>query len=279
MMQYFPPALENLVISNSKLANIDLSKAPLLKTASLGSNQIASVKFDNQQLWGVDLSSNNLSDIDVSGLPNLEQLLIGNNNLSEIDLSPVASKLQALVVVGNRFTFASLPRKADFPRMEDAFYYGNQANVDVAVVDDKVDLSAQARVGDTETVFTWYYGEISLDEDTGEIVGEELVGDGDDPEYTLENGVTTFHVAYDEPVICVMTNAEYPNLILYTGYIDISGVSAIEDVRADGLTADSIVSVYNLQGMIVRENVRMADATEGLAPGVYMVGSRKVLVR
>ncbi len=273
------PALENLVISNSKLANIDLSKAPLLKTASLGSNQIVSVKFDNQQLWGVDLSSNNLSDIDVSGLPNLEQLLISNNNLSEIDLSPVASKLQALVVVGNRFTFASLPRKADFPRMEDAFYYGNQANVDVAVVDDKVDLSAQARVGDTETVFTWYYGEISLDEDTGEIVGEELVGDGDDPEYTLENGVTTFHVAYDEPVICVMTNAEYPNLILYTGYIDISGVSAIEDVRADGLTADSIVSVYNLQGMIVRENVRMADATEGLAPGVYMVGSRKVLVR
>ena len=53
--------------------------------------------------------------------------------------------------------------------------------------------------------------------------------------------------------------------------------SAVRDIAVDD--TDSPAPVYNLQGMIVRENVRMADATEGLAPGVYMVGSRKVLVR
>ena len=108
---------------------------------------------------GPDLTRNGLSTIDVSGTPALKQLLLSGNMFAEIDLSPVASTLSALTLVGNQFTFATLPRKVDFPAMMDAYYYGNQAPVETQVINGKVDLAAQARVGDTETVYTWYYGE------------------------------------------------------------------------------------------------------------------------
>ncbi|MDE5706046.1 hypothetical protein [Muribaculum sp.] len=271
------PALESLVLTGNDLESIDLSKAPLLKTASIANNNISSVKLGNPEMWGLDLTRNNLSTLDVSGTPVLQQLLLSSNQFSEIDLSPVASTLRAMILVGNRFTFATLPRKVDFPLMLDAYYYANQAPVDAEVVDGKVDLADQARVGDTETVYTWYYGEISVDADTGEIIGEMLSPEGDDPEYSIENGVTTFYVNYSEPVICVMTNAEFPNLVLYTDYLDISATSAIGGIIADN--PDESVNVYNLQGMLLRENVRRADAVSGLAPGIYMVGGRKVMVR
>lgn len=38
------------------------------------------------------------------------------------------------------------------------------------------------------------------------------------------------------------------------------------------------VNVYNLQGILVRKNVETAYATEGLTPGIYIVGNKKVLV-
>lgn len=271
------PSLEYLVLNNNAIENIDLSKAPALKTASLANNSISSVKLGNPQMWGLDLTRNGLSTIDVSGTPALKQLLLSGNMFAEIDLSPVASTLSALTLVGNQFTFATLPRKVDFPAMMDAYYYGNQAPVETQVINGKVDLAAQARVGDTETVYTWYYGEISVDADTGEIIGEMLSPEGDEPEYSIDNGVTTFHVNYTEPVICVMTNAEFPNLILYTNYLDISQTSGIDTIVAG--TQDSIVNVYNLQGMLVRENVDRDTAVDGLAPGVYVVGGRKVVVR
>jgi uncharacterized protein YjbI with pentapeptide repeats len=276
------PAVRTLVLNNSKLETIDLSTAPQLETASLGGNNLSSIKFNNPKLWGLDLTNNNFSTIDLHNLPVLRQLLMSNNKLSSIDLSPVASTLVALVLVSNQFTFATLPNKADFPNMVDAYYYGNQASVEVPVVDHKVDLSSQAHIGEYDTVYTWYYGEITVDTDTGEIDGE-LMSDGTDggtQEYTIENGVTTFLVEYDEPVICVMTNETYPNLALYTTYLDISkSTSGIDNISAGINGGNDIVNVYNLQGSVVRKGVKAATATDGLAPGIYIVGNRKVLVR
>ena len=274
------PALEHLVLGDAMIEEIDLSKAPKLLTAALGKNRISSVKLANPVLWGLDLAGNALSALDVSGAPALQQLVVSNNQFSEIDLSPIKNTLQALTLDGNRFTFATLPRKVDFPALGNAFYYGGQASVDVEVVDGKVDLSAQARVGDTETVYTWYYGEVSVDENTGELVGEILTCEGDDPEYTIENGITTFHVNYTEPVICVMTNEVYPNLMLYTPYLNISGSSAIGDIFAGSVDdPDTLVNVYSLRGVLLREKVRRGDAVDGLAAGIYIVGNRKTVVR
>jgi len=41
----------------------------------------------------------------------------------------------------------------------------------------------------------------------------------------------------------------------------------------------SKVSVYNLSGQQVRSGVSQSNALEGLAPGLYIVDGRKVLVR
>ena len=43
--------------------------------------------------------------------------------------------------------------------------------------------------------------------------------------------------------------------------------------------ADVIVTVYNLQGMPVRRNVVVSDATTGLPAGIYIVGGKKVMVK
>lgn len=42
---------------------------------------------------------------------------------------------------------------------------------------------------------------------------------------------------------------------------------------------DSVVDVYNMQGMVVKSRVDSSAALDGLRPGVYIVGGKKVLVR
>lgn len=263
------PSLTNLALLHTDLTSIDLSKCPALLTAALGSNALESVKFNNPKMWGLDLSSNNLSSIDLNGLPALSQLQIANNALKEIDLSPVASTLQAVMLSQNSFRFSTLPDPASLPALGNVFFYSNQAKVPVELVDSKIDLSAEAKVGETATVYKWYYGDITVDLTEMTVTGEELQSDGDDPEVTVENGITTFHVSYDEPVTCVMTNAQYPNLMLITEPVRLSGIA---DIFAD--SAASICDVYSVSGVIVRSGVEASAAIEGLDPGLYIVAPR-----
>lgn len=263
------PSLTNLALLHTDISTIDLGNCPGLLTASLASNAIESVKFSNPELWGLDLSSNNLATVDLNGLPALTQLQISGNALKEIDLSPVASTLQAVMLSQNSFRFSTLPDPTSLPALGNVFYYANQAKVPVELVDSKIDLSAEAKVGDTETVYKWYYGDITIDPIEMTVTGEELQADGDDPEITVENGITTFHVNYDDPVTCVMTNARYPNLMLLTEPISLSGIS---DIFAD--STDTLCDVYTVAGVAVRTGVDASTAVDGLDPGLYIVAPR-----
>ena len=51
----------------------------------------------------------------------------------------------------------------------------------------------------------------------------------------------------------------------------VSAVSADDDSKA--------VDVINLQGMVIRHNVSVADALQGMPAGVYIVGGQKYIVR
>ena len=56
--------------------------------------------------------------------------------------------------------------------------------------------------------------------------------------------------------------------------------SGVEDIALpDSQDHDAPVSVYTVDGGLVRSGVPAAEATEGLTPGLYIVGHRKVLVR
>lgn len=56
------------------------------------------------------------------------------------------------------------------------------------------------------------------------------------------------------------------------------GESGVENIVAEA-DANAPVNVYNIAGQQVRANVAPAEAVEGLAPGFYIVGNKKVLVK
>ncbi|MBQ5408382.1 MAG: hypothetical protein IIU17_00535, partial [Muribaculaceae bacterium] len=52
--------------------------------------------------------------------------------------------------------------------------------------------------------------------------------------------------------------------------------TAITTIGADG---NEIVNVYNVQGMLLKQNIKAADALKELPRGIYIIGNRKVIVR
>lgn len=263
------PGVKTLNLGVNRFESFDGSIIPNVEYLVLSGNRLSDVTFDNPALWSLFIDNNELSGINLNGLPKLEQLLLQSNRLAAIDLSPVIATLHVLSLVDNQFTFATLPFPDDYPELN-VYYYGNQAPLTVECVDMKVDLSAQADVHGTETQFSWYRGIPSYDSETGEITGD-LLTEGTD--YTLEKGVTTFLAPQDEDVLCVMLNEEFPNLTLITMPLTIkdSGVEETGD-------ADRMVDIYRADGVKVR-TAPARIAAEGLAPGLYIIGGRKVLIK
>ena len=66
------------------------------------------------------------------------------------------------------------------------------------------------------------------------------------------------------------------SLVSKEGNIEFTSSTGIEGVTTE--TAE-YVNVYNMQGILVRENAEAAHATEGLATGLYIAGGKKVYVK
>ena len=66
-----------------------------------------------------------------------------------------------------------------------------------------------------------------------------------------------------------------------TGFLGDMSTSAISDVISDSPFATSLVKVFTLTGMELRRcaaGTTIADAVKGLPNGIYIVGSRKIVV-
>lgn len=270
--------LTSLTLNNCKFETLDVTGLRKLEGLYVSNNSLSSVKLDNPALWELALVNNNLSSIDLSKVPSMEQLFLSHNHLSTLDVSALPN-LHWLAIDNNEFTFATLPRKTE--KMA-GYNYQSQALVPITVANGKVDLSSQAKVGDTETSFRWFINSPYLDEQ-GELVGEELI-----PwrEFDVKNGVTTFWTTFDN-VMCVMTNEEFPDFFLLTTFIDVTedGIDGIEagngvkvttgassiDVTAPAATT---VSLYNMEGMTLGRKATTTDGAvrfDSLAPGIYVV--------
>ena len=224
-------------------------------------------------MWCLAASGNLLTSIDLSNAKNISQLILANNQFSSINLTPIARRLRALDVQHNNFTFATLPRVVSFPSLTSCTSAKQAVGRGGGV-----DGTAEASVEGMPTEFAWYLGEISYDEENGIIIGELLDGTGDNPEYTVDNGVVSFHSTFEDTVRCLLTNPMYPNLILYTSAVTVDR-AGVENVAADAADADAPVDVYTLSGVKIRSQVAPSEATAGLAPGIYVVGTEKVAVR
>lgn len=223
--------LYSLSLSSNLLTELDLTKAPALNLASATFNKLTDVKLDNPHLWFLNLGSNLIESIDLTKVPTLEQLGLMGNKLRTIDLSSLHA-LKGLTLDKNYFTFATLP----VPKEQYVSYgYANQANIAAVCNDGVVDLSDQKEVNGTPTVFRWFLGTPVIDEN-GQLDGEELEAGS---EYTCEEGVTSFHRAFNR-VQCVMYNEVFPNMLLYTDLMNVT--SGIADAATDEIVLGVTVS-------------------------------------
>lgn len=272
------PNLVMLSLTGNSLTEFDASSLKNLQVLTLASNELTSATFDNPSLWSLDMQHNNFESFQASGLSALNQLFLSDNKLSEIDITSLRRTLRVLFLTNNRLTFTTLPLQSRFPYLT-TYYCGSQEEItpETSFVDEflQVDLSSQYMVGDVFTEYTWFLGEPVYDETEGTLTGETLIVDD---EYTIANGVTTFNVAYNQKVVCVMTNATFPGMYLQTVGLSMRN-SGVEAVEADLTGANDKVDVYNLQGIRVRANVLRSEATEGLNSGIYIVGGKKILVK
>ncbi|MDE7427449.1 MAG: hypothetical protein K2M79_06585 [Muribaculaceae bacterium] len=247
------PELRLINLSNNNLTECDFSEWKKLQAIYVNTNNITSATFDNPAVWDLGIAQNKLTEIDLSGLPGLDQLWIYNNDLHTIDISgnPV---LRILELSGNRFDFNTLPTpKSSFNR----YIYKDQKPVEAELEDGyRIDLS-----GFGAQTFRWFIDTPYIEEDGG-LNGEELI---EGKEYTIENGVTTFLKNINN-VMCVMQNEEFPQLYLYTDFMDVRGDSGIEEITIED-NGQSVI--YDLQGRRVAHPVN----------GVYIINGRKIYVR
>ncbi len=235
------PALEFLTLSGNKMESPDVSSLKKLQGLYFSDAELTRITLGNPMLWDLHLENNNFETIDLTGVPAAEQVFLNGNSLTSIDVS-MLNNLRVLNLDSNCLTFATLP--AVNPDWYIYSYLG-QKIIDIEVIDNKVDLSAQTEVDGTATEYRWFIDSPYLD-DNNELAGEELA---EGSEYTIDNGVTTF-LANQDHIMCVMTNAKFPNLFLLTSFVDVTTVG-IENVSAED--ADAPVEYFNLQGIRVAE--------------------------
>ena len=276
------PKLFSVSLIGNKIKTFDLSKAPSLNVAYLSSNKMKDIKLDNPMLWNLDLSNNELENVSLDKLPQLEQLWLNANKLTKVDVSK-NTNLRVLNVVGNRLKFSTMPLPNNNGKRFDRYSYNLQAPIDVKCVDGKVDLSSEAVVGGEMTTYHWFVGNVKYID--GELQGEKL--DVND-EYTIENGVTTLKLT--QPItnlVCVMSNDNFPNALIYTNYIaftpdptGIDTVTADKDVKIhflDGAISvlgaqNSTVAIYSIDGKLVYQGKVADDSSRiPLGRGTYIV--------
>ena len=76
------------------------------------------------------------------------------------------------------------------------------------------------------------------------------------------------------------SKSNYENAPVWKEFVNIveGDFDAIDHITVDPLD-DSVVDVYTMQGQLLRHRVPREAATQGLAPGIYIVGNKKVVVR
>ncbi len=247
------PKLAMLNVNKNNLTEADFSEWKNLQVIYASDNALTDVKLDNPVAWLVGLYNNQLSEVDLSGLPKLTQIALFQNNLHTLDLSnnPLIKNID---ISENNFDFNTLPEvRSTFSK----YIYGAQKAIIPEVQDEHiVDLS-----GYGATTFRWFIDSPYFDED-GNLCGEELYID---TEYTLENGVTTFLKNFTH-IMCVLQNPAFPDLYLCTEFIDARVESSIFEISAD--TNGEKAAIYDLQG---RKVTRPGH-------GIFIVNGKKVVL-
>lgn len=254
------PNLMYLSLNSNYLTSIDITTLEGLQLAYLGNNLLTDVKMKNQLLWNLDLGNNKLEEIDLSGVPNMSQMWLSCNKLKHVDVSKL-KELKVLSLTSNLFDFSTLPLPKDSWTV---YNYGSQANLEVECIDGKVDLSYMAKIDTAATVYRWFLGAPTQNEDTSEWEGEELV---EGEEFTIENGITTFTPNADlDDIVGLITNGCFPQLTMMTNAFSIYAPKP--DAMQDIITQRGTSSArYDLTGRRTTNNSK----------GIFIQNNKKVV--
>ena len=239
--------LTKVVLSGNKLSVLDLSKNPLVKTLTVLNNELASVTFgeNTTSKHTINLGGNKLTSVDLSGFTTYSgtYLRVRDNELKEIVLP---GKIGQIWADGNAFTLSQLyALKSQANTLTYASTYTKpEAQQPMAITADgnKVDLSSEAMLGESATVFTWN---------------------------TAENGVFTF-LAAQKDIYCEMSNAEFP---LFTAEKPFKTTSVTIEEAAGicslKVSDSNSTPIYNLKGQRV----------SGHTKGIVIKNGKKVFVK
>lgn len=117
-------SLAYVYINNNKLSHIDFSGLHSLRWLKAYNNQIESVILDNHSLKSLDLSRNQLNQLDLRNVRELGALEASDNNLNSIQFSS-SNKLRYLQLDKNEFTVFDT---SNLPKLEDLNIEHNQVS-------------------------------------------------------------------------------------------------------------------------------------------------------
>lgn len=209
--------------ANNELTSMDLTKNYQLQEINLAYNKLQSLKLASsyENLEILSLTDNQLTELNLDGYyPKLASITVNKNQLTSIDVSKV-SALTTLNCANNKLNFATVPLNATT--------YGNQADYETTTVNGILDLTDQALVDGTETVFTF----------------DRELKEGTDYD-VITNGKYRFLKAQTGLVV-TMTNAALPKLTLNTIALDIDK----NDGRIFEVIANGTPNPYCFGGTVV----------------------------
>ena len=205
-------ALTTLYINANKFKAVDFTANTVLKSIYAQENEIESVVIGPNEAKGhtMNFSNNKLTSFSLADAANIttSYIYLRNNQLADSSVV-LPTAVKRMWLDGNNFTLAGL--YAYKAMATQTFTYATtfatefaQAPLAITSEEGVIDLSAQAKLGESATAFTW----ITAANDT-------LV-EGTD--YTVVDGVFTFMTSNDS-IRCYMTNAELPNFTDKVPYV------------------------------------------------------------
>lgn len=219
----------------------DVSECANLSTLTINACGIDEYDFSSlKKLKTLNAQWNGFTTIDLSNMVAKSGIaFLAHNNLKSVKLPDTsASKMTRVNLADNAFDFATLPA-AGMTSNANNYVYTPQKDMVVEAEGNVVDLSSQAMVGETATVYTWKLGDAEVSEGI-----------------SADKGVFTFTQSGE--YVCEMKNEAFPKLTLTTAPITVDATSGVAGIEGEDVNAP--VEYFNLQGVKVSGDV----------PGVYV---------
>lgn len=248
--------ITGLGASSQGIRSIVFADCVKINRLDLSSNELVNLDITKlTELEDFNVSNNQIKELDFSNCNKLKNVDIDGNQLSELNLN--TDNVIHLHCYGNKLSMAQLP---DGYNMED-FVYAPQnpfeVEYDNSGVLDLSDMYERCGVFDTPSYSTFYV----IKED-----GSYCVNTVD---YTVDKGVISFLKPLDNVRVCVESDA-YPALIGESASVselfNVSVAVGIDNIVTDGEN----VTVYDLTGRKIESPT---------TKGIYIVNGRKVVIK